>query len=177
MGKFVQISKNGIKKYESISKDAFKKVAALGNVLKFEKIMPIATLSKVEIFYDTKDDLLSKAGVVVSKVNEGNQAYFKVQRQTFIPSTFVGEDKVYIHHIGPKDKVYDHTYYITDGIKELYTTSFSVDLENVVKTIYPKLIIKTKIKRNRIVSGTGFRALLDEESIVISNKQTRRTVK
>ena len=177
MGKFISVSVNGVRKYESISKLAFKKIDELGNVLKFEKVMFVGSFNKLEIYFDNKDNLLSKAGVVVSKVIEGNKAYFKIQRQSFIPSTFKDEDKIYIHEIGLKDKVKDHTFYITDGIKELYTTSFSIDLENVVKNIYPKLIVKTKIQRNRIVSGTGFRAILDKEEIKITNRQTHRTVK
>lgn len=54
---------------------------------------------------------------------------------------------------------------IIDGITSMFTTNFSVDLENVLKTVQPKLDILTRYSQLKVFSGNGFKGLINFEEV------------
>lgn len=178
MGKFVNKDFLDSKLYDMVDEDGFKKLLGMGKILKFENISFNSSGTSSETFFDTPQDMLAKTGVLLSKVQEKGKTYIKIQKQSFVPQTFrTIEDTIYVHEIGSRDKILDHSLYLIDGISTLLATSFSIDLENVLKTIIPRLEITTNFNTFRLVSGTGFRANLIQENMLFKNLVTKRKVK
>ena len=120
--------------------------------------------------------MLSRSGIVLSRFEEGKNIFFKVENTAFLSKVLNKlEKEVYIHKIGYNDKLSDHAFYIKDGITALFSTPFSIDLENVINNAVPNLIIITKAKIFSVVSGTGMRVSIAEEKTSIKNLETKRT--
>jgi len=81
---------------------------------------------------------------------------------------------VFIHEVGAKDKVIDHAFFLTDGIKSLFTIQFTIDFENVLKNVNPTLIIENKNTIYKVLSGGGFKAKLVFQSSEVKNLRTKR---
>lgn len=178
MGQFVDKDFLDSKLYDMVDKDAFKKLLNMEKLLKFENISFAQAGIYSEVFYDTPKDVLAKTGVILSRVHEQGRTYFKVQKQSFVPQTFrTIKDTMFIHEIGARDKILDHSLYLIDGISTLLATNFNIDLENILKTVVPRLEIKTNYSVYRLVSGTGLRTNLIEQKILFKNYITKRKVK
>ncbi|MBQ3494600.1 MAG: hypothetical protein IJA69_04210 [Clostridia bacterium] len=175
MGKFVQKQNFGVEKYEAIIKNSFKKVLALGQVLKFYKFQFAGSLTSSETFYDTAGHILEKAGIILSRIQERDRVFFKVEQSAYLKKTFKHTtSKIFTHKVGAKDSIKDHAFYLVDGIRGLYSTSFSVDLENVIKNAVPTITISTKADVYKVISGTGFRCYMAHEEIVYKNFETKK---
>lgn len=178
MGYFVKINTEITKKYELVGEGDFKNLLGFIGSLRFHKISYLGSDVAKEVYYDTPEHLLNKSGVVLSKFEEGTNAFFKVENTAFMSKVLdkIGKE-VFIHKIGYNDTLSDHAFYVKDGITALYTTSFSIDLENVLSNAVPKLEIITTAKVYNIASGTGMRVDLALEERRIRNLETKRTNK
>lgn len=175
MGKFVNKQSVGIVKYEAIIKNSFSKVLRLSQILKFYKFQFVENSQSSETFYDTPNDLLYNAGIVLSKVQEGSRVFFKVEQSAYLAKNFKhSSTKIFVHKIGPKDKLTDHAFYLVDGIRGLYSTSFSIDLEHVIKNAIPKITIQTNSIVYKVISGSGFRCYMAHEQILYKNFITKK---
>jgi hypothetical protein len=177
MGKFETINVEGIKTYTLFSKNS------IGKVLSLDRLMPKYSFYSegrdvsIEIYLDSPNNLLTSAGIILSKVFEEGKAYFRVEREEYLAgkkTIIPKEKKVFIHPIGLKDSVVDHTLFLIDGITSMFSTKFHIDLENVLKTIVPKLQIENKKNYFKIFSGKGFKANMIFEDILIKNYETKR---
>lgn len=178
MGNFVNVSKEGKKKYLSITENPFMKILAIEKKLSLHRFGFLRKYKQTQIFYDTQTNLLEKAGVALSKKITPEKTYFKVERQSFLPQSLSRKnEKIFIHEVGTKDKVSDHAFYLVDGIKSLFTTSFTVDLENVLKNITPKITISSDVTEYQVLSGGGFKANLKFLQTNIKNLETKRKAK
>lgn len=175
MGKFETISSIGVKSYTLFSKNSFNKVLALDRDLPMYSFSNEGRDISVEIYLDSPNNLLLSAGILLSKVIEEGKAYFKVERE-YLPErkSLVKDKKIFIHPIGIKDSVFDHTLFLIDGITSMFFTKFHIDLENVLKTLVPKLEIKSKRDHFKILSGKGFKAEMIYERIEVKNYDTKR---
>lgn len=178
MGYFVKIDTETTKKYEAISPSAFKNFLAFAKGLRFQKLTKIGNSVVKETYYDTPANLLYKSGIVLSKFQEGSTNFFKVENSSRMSKILNKIHKeVFIHQIGANDRLSDHGFYLKDGITSLYSTSFTVDLENVIKTAVPKLVVEVKSEIYQLVSGTGMRGKLALENKFIKNLETKRKYK
>ena len=178
MAEFISKAVLKSKFYDVIDKTGFKKIVNLNRVLDKGNIKFDKNMGSTETYYDTPADLLSRSGIVLSRVVEQGKCYLKVQKQSFIPQTFrTVEDVIFTHECGLRDKITDHTLYLVDGITTLFATNFTIDFDNVFKTVVPRLVISTKNSILKYTSVSGFRANLHQESIVFDNKITKRKVK
>lgn len=178
MAEFISKGVINYKHYDVIDKIGFKKLIEMDRVLDKGGIKPDSMMSSSETFYDTPADLLSRSGIILSKVVEQGKCYLKIQKQSFIPQTFrTVEDVIFIHECGLRDKIVDHSLYLVDGITTLFATNFTIDFDNVFKTVVPRLVISTKSNILRYTSVSGFRANLHQEAITFDNRITRRKVK
>ena len=175
MGFFVKIDSKYTKHYEAVSSTAFKNFLGFISGLKFQKTTKIGKSVASEVYYDTPTHLLNKSGVVLSKFREGQNAFFKVENTSFLSKVLNKLQKeVFVHPIGAGDNLTDHGFYIKDGIISLYSTSFSVDLENVIKNAVPKMEVVIKADIYQLTSGTGMRAKIALENKFIKNLETKR---
>lgn len=177
MGKFVEMKNTDIVKYEAIAKKPFDKVLALGSILKFYKINYFCPTESNETFYDTSSDVLANAGITLSRIQEGNKVFFKVEQLPSLFNTKKATSKVFVHKVGVRDKLSDHAFYLVDGIKSIFSTQFSVDLENIIKNAIPKITINIKSQVYKVISGTGFRAYIALEDITYRNHITKKKYK
>lgn len=176
MGVAVNVVREGIKNYIGLTDKPFLKVLSLEKKLSLHRFLFESSYKSQIIFYDTEGNLLEKAGIILSKVIEPEKSYFKIERQTFLPRSFSQRKEVYfIHEINPKDKITDHAFYIVDGIISLFTTQFTIDLENVLKNAIPKIVVQSKIKKLKVISGGGFKATVYFKDCKIKNLVTKRT--
>ena len=178
MGHFVKVNNDTIKKYESVSETGFKNFLAFAKHLKFQKLTHIGGDNAKETYYDTPAHLLNKSGVVVSRFQEGNNVFFKVENASFMSKVLSRLQKeVFVHQVGANDQISDHAFYIKDGITSLFSTAFSIDLENVIKTAVPKMEVEIKAEVYQLTSGTGMRAKIALENKTIRNFETKRKYK
>lgn len=176
MGYFVKINSKTTKKYEKAGTTSFKNLHGFLKSLRFQKTSYLGKEVLKETYYDTPEHLLSRSGIVLSKFDEGKNIFFKVENAAFLSKMLNRlEKEIFIHKIGIQDKLEDHAFYIKDGITALFSTPFSIDLENVINNAKPNLVVTTKAKIYRIVSGSGMRVGLAEEKTNIKNLETKRT--
>lgn len=176
MGYYVSVNNENKIKYQAIDNTAFKNFLAFANHLQFKKLMFIGNDLCHVTYYDNPNHLLNKAGVVVSRFEEGSNIFFRVENTTFL-SKLLKNKKVFVHKVGPNDTIYDHGFYVKEGITSLTSGSFSVDIENVIKTSAPTIDIITKAKIYDIISGTGMRVNIALEDKKIINHETHRKYK
>lgn len=175
MGNFVQIKTQGVKNYVAITEKPFGKVLALEKKINLHRFIFNKQYKISEIFYDTTTNLLSKAGVILSKTIMPGKTYFKVERQSFLLKSFSRKkETVFIHEVGARDKINDHAFFLVDGIKSLFTTQFTIDLENVLKNLVPKIIIDSVIDDWTVMSGGGFKGKILYKTSNIRNLETKR---
>ncbi len=172
MGKFVELNSKDIVKYEALTEKPFDKVFALENILKFYKFRYCGQIHTSEIFYDTPNDILYKAGIILSKIQEEDRVFFKVAQMS--QSKVLQSQRVFAHKVGPKDTLKDHSFYLVDGIRGVFSTPFYIDLENVIKNAIPKVASYTLANVYKIISGTGFRSYICMEDTKYENFETKR---
>ncbi len=175
MGYYVKINNETTKKYEAISEKAFKNFLAFCHGLKFQKLNFVDSDSCKETYYDTPTHLLTKSGIILSRFEEGQNVFFKVETATSLSKILNKLNKeVFVHKVGYGDKLSDHAFYIKDGITSLYSTPFSIDLENVINNAVPIMEVSIKADVYELVSGTGMRARIALEKKQVKNFETKR---
>ena len=173
MGKFVEIQNNDIVKYEALTNKPFEKIFELEKILKFYKFQYFGIVKSSETFYDTPNDILYKAGIILSRIQEDDKVYFKVCQNTS-SNIKTNSQKVFAHKVGLKDSLKDHSFYLVDGIRGIFTTPIYIDLENVIKNAIPKIEISINANVYKVISGSGFRAFMCHENILYKNFETKR---
>lgn len=177
MGNFIEVSKDGVKNYTLFSKNAIKQVISLQSILPMYTFIADEKCKLKQVYLDSENNLLSSAGVILSKTTEKNKAYFKVEMEQLkgkASSLLKRSEKVYIHNVGIKDSAKDHSFFLANGIKAMFSTQFTIDLDNVLKMIVPKIELKTKRSVYKVFSGNGFKAELIFDEIDVRNFETRR---
>lgn len=178
MGYYVKINNETTKQYEAVTENAFKNFLNYARGLKFQKLNFVDGDTCHETYYDTPAHLLTRSGIILSRFEEGNNVFFKVETASSLSKVLNKLDKeVFVHKIGSNDKLSDHAFYVKDGITSLYSTQFSVDLENVINSAVPTLDVSISAKVYEIIGGTGMRARLALENKTVKNYETKRTYK
>lgn len=176
MGRFETINTEGLKIYTLFSKRSINKV--LDAIVSMGYACDEQDRARSNsIYVDSQNNLLSSAGILLSKVVEEGKAYFKVEKEEYFTdkkSIIPKQKKVFIHPIGVKDIASDHSLFLVDGISSMFSTKFHIDLENVLKTVVPRLEIESRKNIFRILSGKGFKAEMVYERVFIRNYFTKR---
>ncbi|MGI5842020.1 MAG: hypothetical protein ACOX6H_01840 [Christensenellales bacterium] len=175
MGTFVNVITESEKVYLGITEKPFSKVLDIEKKINLHRFMFESAYNERIVYFDTETNLLEKAGIILSKTITPEKAYFKIQRNSKLPKSFSRKkEMVFIHEVGAKDKVIDHAFFLTDGIKSLFTIQFTIDFENVLKNVNPTLIIENKNTIYKVLSGGGFKAKLVFQSSEVKNLRTKR---
>lgn len=179
MGRMESKSTIGIKYYDVLSKKTFGEIMALDRRLPLYSFENQGGSRLRETYFDTPGKLLERAGLTLCKVVEGNKACFIVEKQFSSSSRLTltrREEKIFVQDIEPNDDVKKHMTSIIDGITSMFTTNFSVDLENVLKTVQPKLDILTRYSQLKVFSGNGFKGIINFEEVQFKNYETKKNV-
>ena len=64
--------------------------------------------------------------------------------------------------------------FLINGITSFFTTKFSIDFENILKVVVPKVEIRTKVDAFKVLSGTGFKGVMTFEEGKFKNNFTKR---
>jgi hypothetical protein len=176
MGKFEIISMEGVKSYTVFNKNSFNKILMLSKNMPMYSFYGEGRDDSKEIYLDSPNNLLANAGIILCKVIDNGKAFFRVDREELKPNMKIlsREKRVFIHPIGSRDSVLDHALFLTDGISSMFSTKFYIDLENVLKTVVPKIEIENQKTVFRILSGKGFKANMSFEKIKIRNYDSKR---
>lgn len=175
MGNFVNVANENQRVYLGITEKPFSKVLSIERHLNLHRFIFEGNYTSQIIYYDTQTNLLEKAGIILSKVIEPDKTYFKIQRHQQLPKTFSRKkETIFVHEVGAKDKVIDHSFFLTDGIKSLFTIQFTIDFENVLKNVSPTIIIESKNTLYKVLSGGGFSSHLHFKSSSVKNISTKR---
>lgn len=179
MGRMESKSTIGVKYYDVLSKKTFGEIMALDRRLPLYSFENQGGSRLRETYFDTPGKLLERAGLTLCKVVEGNKACFIVEKQFSSSSRLTltrREEKIFVQDIEPNDDVKKHMTSIIDGVTSMFTTNFSVDLENVLKTVQPKLDILTRYSQLKVFSGNGFKGIINFEEVQFKNYETKKNV-
>ena len=174
MGNFQIVNLKGKKSYTVFEKNSFRNILALERELPMYNFIGEGRFQIVELFLDSPNNLLASAGIILCKVVVGSKAFFRIERENALFGKSFAEKKVYIHPIKPGDVVEDHSLFVKDGITSLLSTKFSIDFDNILKNVVPKIEITTKVDSFKILSGTGFKGVMQFEDVKIKNNFTKR---
>lgn len=177
MGYFVNINTKFFRNYQIVDKSGYDQFFNAFKYLKYYKIEAIGNETLKETYFDTPNDMLKNSGIVLSKIQEGARAYIRVENKAYDEAN-ISDRQVFVHQIPPKDSVYDHAFYVKDGITSLFLTNFSIDLENVLKQVVPKIEIIAHANIYKAINGAGLKmecALEQRTYKKIANKRADRT--
>ena len=124
--------------YDILKSDEKKIVNKLNFHLSFYSFRPFQKSKKLEIFYDTETNLLSSAGIVLSKVIRDKASFIQISKINYISSNAnKASKKVKITDCQPKQTPRDFAFQIATAITNMYENIFTIDLTEVLKKVSP----------------------------------------
>ena len=178
MGEFVAKYNWNRKHYIAITKKAFNKLLSFGASLRAYTLRPTGRNLSTITYYDTPENLLQRTGRLFYKTSENGKCFFKLEKLSFLPKTLKKNDEqIFVHEISQRDTPEEHSLYLIDAITSMFSTQFRIDLENVIKSVRPKLVIEIRADVYKVYGGTGFKCDMALENVVYRNFETKRKVK
>lgn len=175
MAKLTNQKQHGVKIYDMITDTGEKKLMAMTHKLGIDRLAFEAKNKWTMTFYDTPDNLLTKTGVLLYRTEENEKHYLKIEKLDFLPTVArIRKRELFMLEIAPKDKLQDQSFYLVNGIQEMFSTQFSIDLENVIRAAKPKLIIDIKGTAYKGFRGDGFKCQVEFQKVVYKNLVTKR---
>ena len=164
--------------YDMIRNNESAIVNKLDRALGFYRIYFEKKIKGLEIIYDTPNNLLSSAGIVLSKQFENGKAFFKVRKLSYLPTELrKPSEKFYLSECAANETPKDYPLQIATAINNLFSNVFTIDLVDVVKQTAPKYEIKIKGNLYALTSGTGMKGQIVFENAVYRNFLTGKKVK
>ena len=108
------------------------------------------------------------------KTYENGSYYIKIDRIGISSTSSTNRKEVFAHKVEAKDTPYIHSFFLINGISNLFSTQFSIDLEHVIKSVIPKITIEIESSGYKAFSGTGFKCHLAFEKCIYKNLVTKR---
>lgn len=165
--------------YEMIRKSQTQVIDKLDAELRFFRIYFDEKFSSIEIIYDTPNNLLTNAGIVLSKLYDGEKYFFRVRKQSYLPIELRKNaiKKYFISTCQPNHTPKDFPLQIASAINDAFQNIFTIDLVDVVKQTIPKYEIKVKGDIYTLASGNGMKGQLVFEKVIYKDFSTGRKVK
>jgi len=164
--------------YDLLRDDVKKTIEKLNANLGYYSFRPFTKSLSTEIFYDTPDNMLSGAGVVLSKYIEGNEAYIQIRKLSYIDSKKVkAGKKIKVVDCTPKQTARDFIVQIAAAINNMYENIFTIDLSEIIKKVISTVQIDIKGDVYQIAGGTGYRATLSFEKNIYRDLKKGKVVK
>lgn len=151
----------------------------MDDILKFYRFEKEGNFQEKEVIYDVANNLLSDAGIVLSKQYEEDRILFNVRKISQLPGALKRPSQKFIlGELEGDEEPKDLSLEISSAIENSFATPFTVDLDSFVKQSTPKIEIKINATRYKLIGGTGFRAFIIHENVVYrdikSNKKVER---
>ena len=164
--------------YDMIRNNESKIVDKLNLNLGFYSFRPLSKFMATEVIYDTPNDLLSNAGIVLSKQYEKDRIFFKVRKISYLPNDVKrGSKKFELAKCGPRESPKDFALQVATAINNSFSNVFTIDLSEVVKNTIPKLEVEIKGNMYEITGGTGFKGTILFEKVVYKDLLGHKKVK
>lgn len=165
--------------YDMIRNDEAKIADKLNLNLGYYSFRPSKNFKAVEIIYDTPNNLLSSAGIVLSKQFLENRTFFKVRKISHLPTESKKPSKKFeLAKCGSKESPKDFALQVATAINNSFSNIFTIDLSEVVKNTIPKIEITIKGHLYEIAGGTGFSGTFLFENVIykdlIGHKKVKR---
>ena len=156
----------------------FKKVfKTITSNLPFYRFEHVGKETEKEIFYDVPDDLLSTAGLILSKWYSNNKIYFHVRKISTLVGAMKRPSKKFLFGSCEEiDQPKDFSLQIASAIENSFSSPFTVDLDSIVKQTRPIIEVKVESDKYRIVCGTGYRAEMLYENAEYKDVKTGKKV-
>lgn len=175
MAKLTNQKQRGVKIYDMITDNGEKKLLSITHKLGIDRFAYESKNKWNMTFYDTPDNLLTKTGVLLYRTVENDKHYFKIEKLAFLPTVArLRKSEMFMLDIAPKDRPQDQSFYLVNGIQEMFSTQFSIDLENVIRAAKPKLKIDIKGTAYKGFRGDGFKCQVEFQKVVYKNMVTKR---
>ncbi len=127
--------------------------------------------STKEIFYDGPNDVLSEAGIVLSKRIEDNKASLTLRKLSGGQSR-----KFPLGECALDEEPSDYSFKIASVIVKAFNSTLSIDLDSLIKQTMPKMEVIVDAEIYQIICGTGFRGSLQHERAVYKDYKTNKKV-
>ncbi len=164
--------------YLLIGKNFKKVLKKLDKELKFYRFEYDSKFKGNEIIYDIPSNLLSNAGLVLSKQYDDGKTYFKVRKISNLPGGFKNRaQKFFIGECEGKEEPKDFPIQISQAIENSFSSEFTIDLVSLVRKTIPKIQIDVKGQRYKILGGLGYEAILFFEEAIYCDLQSKKKVK
>ena len=175
MAKLTNQKQRGVKIYDMITDNGEKKLLSITHKLGIDRFAYEAKNKWNMTFYDTPDNLLTKTGVLLYRTVENDKHYFKIEKLAFLPTIArLRKSEIFMLDVAPKDRLQDQSFYLVNGIQEMFSTQFSIDLENVIRAAKPKLKIDIKGTAYKGFRGDGFKCQVEFQKVIYKNMVTKR---
>ncbi|MBO5394702.1 MAG: hypothetical protein J6A28_02220 [Clostridia bacterium] len=150
-------------------------IKKLKKILPFWRISPAGKKYIKEIFYDNEYNMLSDAGIVLSKSTTNKNTYFNIRRLVRVLNR---KNKKYQidSRCDEKDHPREFAEQIAAAINNSFSSSLTIDLENLVKKTKPKIQIDIYKKNYQLVCGTGYNAMIVYENVFYKDLESGRKV-
>ena len=157
---------------------SFKKVLEkMSELLNFYRFENIGKSDAREIIYDVTGNVLSDAGIVLSKQFEDGKILFNVRKISLLPGAMKKpSQKLILGELESDEEPKDFSKEITAAIENTFSTPLTMDLDSFVKRTFPKIEIKIRGEKYKIIGGTGFRGLLVHEFATYKDIRTNKKV-
>lgn len=130
-----------------------------------------------EIFYDVPDELLSTAGLILSKWYSKNKIYFHIRKLSKLVGVMKRPSKKFLFGSCEEiDEPKDFSLQIASAIENSFSSPFTVDLDSIVKQTRPKIQVEINSDRYKVICGTGYRAEMLYENAVYKDIKTGKKV-
>ena len=138
----------------------------------YYKFTNVGSNNLKEIFYDVEGNMLSDAGIVLSKSITKKDTFFNVRRLSR-----VSKKKYKLDKCEPDDNPKDFAVQIADAIEDSFSTPLSIDLESIVKKTKPIISLDIDKTIYEIVCGTGYKAKLVYEDVEYRDIKTGKKIR
>ncbi len=153
-------------------------IAKLEKHLKFFTLRFQKKFTGKEIVYDVKNDMLSNAGLVLSKQYEEKSIYFKVRKINFLSNSVKKRvsKKFYLAECSGKEEPKDYPIQIANAIQSSFSEPFTIDLVSIVRQTVPKIEMTVHGNKYEVIGGFGYKATLNFEKVVYKDLITGKKV-
>ena len=164
--------------YDMLRDDVSHVIKKLDRELAFYRLYYKEKAKGIEIIYDTPNNLLTGAGIVLSKQYENSKAFFKVRKFSYLPTELRKPSaKYYLAECNNRETPKDYPLQIATAINNAFSNIFTIDLVEVVKQTIPKYEIKVKGDVYTLTSGSGMKGSVMFETATYKDLLTGRKVK
>ncbi len=147
----------------------------LEGLMKFYRFESQGKANTKEVIYDVANNLLTEAGIVLSKKTDGKNTFFNVMKISMLPGELKRLNHTHVlKEASAIEEPRDISFEIATAIENLFNTNFTFDLEAFIKKALPLLQIDVESENYKIIGGNGLRGYISYEKITYKDIKTNK---